>query len=83
MKPPANMPKLALTAEMATALTLAAAAGRPCELSIIHVRARNMLVLHGLLSDVTLRGAKTRLYRITKRGDNVRQKWADARPAED
>lgn len=77
------MPKLALTAEMATALTLAAAAGEPRDLSIIQVRARNMLVLHGLLSDVTPRGSKTRLYRITKRGDNVRQKWAAARPADD
>jgi hypothetical protein len=83
MKPPKNMPPIVLTAEMATALTLAAAAGRPRELSIIAPVARNMLVLHGLLSEVTPRGAKQRVYRITRRGDNVRQKWANTRPADE
>lgn len=77
-----KIPPVTLTPEMATALTIAAAARGPCDLSLIAAPARNMLVLHGLLADITAKGSKPRVYRITRRGDHVRRKWADSRPAD-
>ena len=69
-----------LTAEMVHALTLAALGSDPVPLVDVSPRARAVLILNGMLREVTPFGARLRLYRTTKKGDNMRRRWANARP---